>query len=156
MGILDRFKKNVSEEKAAKGTNISKASLKSGKNNSAKHASDNKKTNLNKAKKSNKQKADDRRRLSGFEYHIIQSPHVTEKGANIASENIYLFRVKKTSSKRQIKVAIQNIFGVRVTGIRTISMAGREKRRARTIGRTSSWKKAYVKIHQDDSIDLYS
>lgn len=91
----------------------------------------------------------------GFEYQIIQEPHVTEKGTQAAQAKTYVFRVKKTASKRQIKAALERIFGVNIVFVHTVMMKGKTKRRGLYSGKTVAWKKAYVKVSKDDTIELF-
>lgn len=87
---------------------------------------------------------------------IILAPIVTEK-TTIGREtnNQYAFRVNARADKGQIARAVEEIFGVRVTKVRTINMSGKKKRLGRNVGRTSSWKKALVTLAEGDSVDFF-
>jgi large subunit ribosomal protein L23 len=50
---------------------------------------------------------------------------------------------------------VEEVFGVRVEDVRTMSVKSKPKRRGHTFGRTREWKKAIVQLHQDDSIELF-
>jgi large subunit ribosomal protein L23 len=91
---------------------------------------------------------------------IIQRPIVTEKGTTLKeSMNRYVFRVDVNANKRQIKKAVETMFSVRVTDVRTAIYRGKNSvvmnRSGRFEGYKSNWKKAYVTLAQGDSIDLF-
>ncbi|MCK5064911.1 MAG: 50S ribosomal protein L23 [Candidatus Fermentibacteraceae bacterium] len=87
---------------------------------------------------------------------IIIRPIVTEKSTVIRDiSNQYSFRVIPRASKGQITSAIEELFDVRVTKIRTISMQGKMKRLGRNVGRKASWKKAIVTLAEGDTIDFF-
>lgn len=92
---------------------------------------------------------------------IILKPIVTEKLTGQAeSLNCYGFVVAKDANKIQIKAAVEKIYGVTVTDVNTIRYAGKSKFRQTksgiSKGKTSSFKKAIVKLVEGDSIDFYS
>ena len=87
---------------------------------------------------------------------IILEPIITEK-TTIAREssNKYCFRVIPKATKGQIADAIEEIFDVTVTEVRTIRMRGKMKRLGRNIGRRPSWKKAIVTLSEGDTVDFF-
>ena len=89
---------------------------------------------------------------------IIIRPLVTEKGTHTASNarlRAYPFEVHTDANKVQIRQAIEKIYQVRVVAIRTASVQGKPRRQGRTMGTTRHWKKAVIKLHPDDHIDLF-
>ena len=60
------------------------------------------------------------------------------------------------ANKHQIKTAIEQFFGVKVANIRTLRVLGKSKRFGRHYGKRSNWKKAYVRLVEGDSIQLYA
>jgi large subunit ribosomal protein L23 len=86
---------------------------------------------------------------------IIVKPIVSEKSYALLAANKYTFRVHDDAHKTQIRQAVEQIFGVRVTDVQTMSVKSKPKRRGYTSGRTRAWKKAIVQLHQDDSIELF-
>lgn len=84
---------------------------------------------------------------------IIKQFLTTEK-STIAKEleAKYSFRVNRDANKPQIKDAVESLFGVHVQAVRTIIMPGKMKRMGRYEGKTSTWKKAIVKLKGDDRI----
>ncbi|HOK96854.1 MAG TPA: 50S ribosomal protein L23 [Anaerohalosphaeraceae bacterium] len=90
------------------------------------------------------------------DYSIIIRPLVTEKGMHFANaKNAYSFEVNKKANKIQIRNAVERLYGVKVTDVRTANVKGKPRRRGRYIGTTKSWKKAVVVLHQDYHIDLF-
>lgn len=89
-------------------------------------------------------------------HYIIKRPMLSEKGTASATEhNRYLFEVSRTARKDDIKRAVQELYGVRVIGVNTVNQRGanRRTRFGYVPGRTT--KKAYVKLHADDKIELF-
>jgi len=86
---------------------------------------------------------------------LILNPVITEKGTGLQEKNNqYLFRVDPRANKIQIKEAIQKVFNVDVTSVRTITVHGKLRMVGRTQGRKPSWKKAIVTLKEGDTIDL--
>ena len=75
---------------------------------------------------------------------IILAPVVTEKAVGQLADRKYTFRVAKDANKIQIASAVEEIFGVKVAKVNTISMKGQKRRYGRFEGYTSDWKKAVV------------
>ena len=81
---------------------------------------------------------------------IIIMPVITEKSmAGVASEKKYTFKVDKRATKIQIAKAVEEIFGVKVAKVNTVSVRGHMRRQGRYEGYTPSWKKAYVSLTAD-------
>jgi large subunit ribosomal protein L23 len=86
---------------------------------------------------------------------VIIRPIVSEKSYALLNANKYTFRVHDRAHKTQIRQAVEEIFGVRVVEVRTMSVKSKPKRRGYTSGRSRSWKKAVVQLHPDDHIELF-
>lgn len=89
-------------------------------------------------------------------HYIVKRPLLTEKATAQASEhNRYLFEVARSARKDDIKKAIQSLYGVRVVGVATQNHQSRIRRTrfGYVAGRTT--KKAYVKLHPEDRIELF-
>ena len=80
---------------------------------------------------------------------IILAPVITEKSVMAMSDKKYTFRVADGSNKIEIAKAIEEIFGVKVAKVNTISMKGKKRRMGRFEGYTSDWKKAVVTLTED-------
>ncbi|MHC4290680.1 MAG: 50S ribosomal protein L23 [Planctomycetota bacterium] len=90
------------------------------------------------------------------DYSIIIKPLVTEQGMHFAnSRNAYSFEVNKKANKVQIRGAVERLYDVKVTDVRTANVKGKPRRRGRNFGTTKSWKKAVVVLHEDYRIDLF-
>ena len=59
------------------------------------------------------------------------------------------------ATKPQIRSAIEQLFGVKVTGVWTSNVRGKEKRMGKTVGRRPNWKKAIVKLREGDTIEIF-
>lgn len=89
---------------------------------------------------------------------IVIRPLVTEKGTHTSSKptlRAYPFEVRLNANKVQIRHAVEKIYNVRVEEVRTSVVQGKRRRAGRTMGVTRHWKKAVVKLHPDDHIDLF-
>jgi large subunit ribosomal protein L23 len=86
---------------------------------------------------------------------VLIRPVVSEKSYALLTANKYTFRVDPRAHKTQIRDAVEQVFGVRVTGVRTASVKPKPKRRGYTAGKTRQWKKAIVELHPEDSIELF-
>jgi len=90
---------------------------------------------------------------------IIKKAVITEKTLQDASKaNVYTFLVDTQANKNQIKVAIEEQFGVTVINIKTITILGKTKRKGqmrRNTVKTSSRKKALLKLKEGDKIELF-
>ena len=82
-------------------------------------------------------------------HDIIIRPIVTEQSMADMAENKYTFVVSKKANKTEIKKAVETIFGVNVEKVNTLNYDGKVKRMGRSVGRTSSFKKAVVKLTAD-------
>lgn len=89
-------------------------------------------------------------------YQVVYRPLVTEKGVHRATRhNAYAFEVHPQATKTDIKRAIEELFNVRVMGVRTQNRLGKSRRYRHRQGVTSGWKKAIVKLAPDSRIDFY-
>ena len=89
-------------------------------------------------------------------HRTIVRPLITEKSsAAYQDRQEYTFEVHPDASKPQIRSAIEQLFGVKVTGVWTSNVRGKEKRMGATVGRRPNWKKAIVKLREGDSIEIF-
>ena len=86
---------------------------------------------------------------------VIIRPIVSEKSYALLAANKYTFRVHPDAHKTQVRQAVEEIFGVRVDGVRTAWVKPKPKRRGLMSGSRRRWKKAVVTLHPDDSIELF-
>ena len=87
---------------------------------------------------------------------VIVKPLVTEKSHDQLDRlGAYTFVVNKDANKIEIANAVEKQFNVKVTDVRTMRYAGKQKRMGRFVGRKASWKKAVVTLAEGDSIELF-
>ena len=90
---------------------------------------------------------------------VLIKPLVTEKAAAMNDQSVFVFVVNKNADKGQIKKAVEDKYDVKVDSVRTAIMPGKSKTRytktAVIDGRTSSFKKAMVKLADGEVIDIY-
>lgn len=104
-----------------------------------------KKTTTKAAKPSNAHVAD---------YGILSRPLITEKSTAANAENTYVFYVNPRATKTEIRGAVERVFSVQVSSVRTANSMGKIKRIGRSIGRRAKTKKAYVTLKEGSSIQL--
>lgn len=93
-------------------------------------------------------------------WDILKSPVITEKAVIAKDEaindglaQVLTFRVNPAASKQEIKGAVEEIFNVKVTAVRTVNYQGKMKRRGRHEGRRPSWKKAFVTLEKGANVE---
>ena len=87
---------------------------------------------------------------------VVKRPLITEKserGREAAQQ--YAFEVHRDATKIQVKNAVEKLFSVHVTAVRTSIARGKVKRGGRNIGRRPNWKKAIVTLKEGESISLF-
>lgn len=86
---------------------------------------------------------------------VLLAPHISEK-ATLSAEtnNTLVFKVAKDATKKEIKAAVEKLFEVEVTGVRTLNVKGKSKRTGSRMGKRSDWKKAYVTLTEGADIDF--
>jgi large subunit ribosomal protein L23 len=89
-------------------------------------------------------------------YDIIQTASLTEKSSVLSEKlNKYVFRVRPSANKIQIKQAVERMFQKKVVDVNTCNYAGKKKRERRAdYGRKAHWKKAIVTLKEGEKIDL--
>lgn len=89
-------------------------------------------------------------------HEVVVRPVVTEKSsAAFQLRKEYAFEVHPAANKYQIREALQKLFGVTVTTVRTMQMRRNEVTRGRSRGTTARWKKAIVTLKEGDSIAVF-
>jgi large subunit ribosomal protein L23 len=88
-------------------------------------------------------------------YQVLQGPRISEKAAISADlNNQYVFRVAVTATKLEIKKAVEKLFNVKVSEVRTLNVNGKVKRNKFGLSKKVDWKKAYVRLEQGHEIDF--
>ena len=92
---------------------------------------------------------------------IIIKPVITEKMTEMGeSLNRYGFIVNRKANKLQIKKAVEDLYGVDVVSVNTMTYRGKTKSRFTKTGiisgKTASYKKAIITVAEGETIDFYS
>ena len=80
---------------------------------------------------------------------IIIKPIITEASMDMLADKKYTFKVAKNATKPEIAKAVEELFGVKVATVNTISMKKKPKRLGVHFGYTSEWKKAVVTLTEE-------
>ena len=86
-------------------------------------------------------------------YEVVRNPLVSEKSTYISQFNYYVFKVSRSSTKPQIKEAVEKIFNVKVKNVNTLNQKGKQKTFRNKKGFRSTIKKAFVKLEEGNTID---
>lgn len=86
---------------------------------------------------------------------IIIAPVISEKSYGLLDENWYTFLVQPDANKTAIKIAIEQIFDVRVVTVNTSNRQGKRKRSRTGWGRRKATKRALVKLAEGDRIEAF-
>jgi len=100
---------------------------------------------------------------------VIKRPLLTEKSARLretgggataavegeAYAQKVVFEVARDANKIEIRSAVENLFKVTVTDVRTLVVRGKVKRVGRFSGQRPSWKKAFVTLKPGDNIEFF-
>ncbi len=79
-------------------------------------------------------------------YDVILKPVVSERSMADAEKKKYTFKVDRNANKTEVKLAVEEIFGVEVEKVNIMNVKGKTKRMGRTSGKTAASKKAIVKL----------
>ena len=88
------------------------------------------------------------------DFKTIIKPIITEKSSMGSEYNQVTFQVQKTSSKKEIKLAIENIFKVKVKKVNTSIVKGKLKSFRGSLGKRLDYKKAFVTLEDGQTIDI--
>jgi large subunit ribosomal protein L23 len=80
-------------------------------------------------------------------FKVLLGPHITEKSAMSAgTATQVVFKVATDATKLEVRKAVEQLFEVKVDGVRVVNMKGKTRR--------SDWKKAYVRLAEGQDIDF--
>jgi large subunit ribosomal protein L23 len=89
-------------------------------------------------------------------YTVIRRPLITEKGMGVKeTQNTLVFEVAENATKTEVKQAVETLFKVKVSTVRTAIVEGKERRRGRYAGYRPDWKKAYVRLKEGEKMPEY-
>ena len=86
---------------------------------------------------------------------ILIAPVVSEKSYGLLDEGKYTFVVDPRANKTEIKIAVEQVFGVKVTGVNTINRQGKRTRTRTGFGKRADTKRAIVSLADGDRIDIF-
>ena len=97
-----------------------------------------------------------RHNLNLAPHQIIIRPLVTEKGMHTAERNnAYAFEVNRLAGKDDIRRAVEELFDVKVTDVRTQNRKGKPRRTKMRLSTTKGWKKAIVTLNAEHRINFF-
>ena len=85
---------------------------------------------------------------------ILLAPVVSEKSYSLLDENKYTFIVDPRANKTEIKIAVEQVFGVKVSAVNTINRQGKTRRTRFGTGRRKNTKRAIVTL-REGTIDIF-
>lgn len=87
---------------------------------------------------------------------ILIKPVVSEKSYGLMDQGKYTFEVDPRANKTEIKIAVEQVFGVKVQSVNTINRKGKARRTRFGLGRRKDVKRAIVTVAGDGAIDIFS
>ena len=90
-------------------------------------------------------------------HEVIRRPLVTEKGVDKKdNQRTLCFEVAPDANKTQVKAAVEKLFKVKVSEVRTAMFDGKLRRRGKFAGYRSDWKKAYVRLKAGEKVPEFA
>ena len=86
---------------------------------------------------------------------ILLAPVVSEKSYSLLDENKYTFLVATDANKTEIKIAVEKVFGVKVTSVNTLNRPGKTRRTRFGTGKRKDTKRAIVSLAEGQRIDIF-
>jgi large subunit ribosomal protein L23 len=86
---------------------------------------------------------------------VLLRPVVSEKSYGLLDEGKYTFIVAPGSNKTEIRIAVESVFGVKVTNVNTINRPGKRRRTRFGWGQRPDTKRAIVTLAEGDRIDIF-
>ena len=86
---------------------------------------------------------------------VLLAPVISEKSYGLLDENKYTFLVRPDANKTQIKIAVEQVFNVRVLDVNTLNRQGKRKRTRSGFGRRKDTKRAVVSLAPGDRIEIF-
>ncbi len=85
---------------------------------------------------------------------VLLSPVISEKSYGLLDQGKYTFLVRPDASKTQIKIAVEKVFGVKVSTVNTLNRPGKRKRTRQGFGQRSASKRAIVTL-REGTIEIF-
>ena len=93
--------------------------------------------------------------MSADHRDVLLAPVISEKSYGLLDSGKYTFLVRPDANKTQIRIAVEQVFGVRVTGVNTSNREGKRKRTRQGYGRRNGTKRAIVSLAEGERIDIF-
>ena len=87
---------------------------------------------------------------------VLIAPVVSEKSYGLLDQNKYTFLVRKDANKTEIKIAVEQVFSVRVLAVNTVNRVGKRRRTRQGYGSRPDTKRAIVSVAEGQRIDIFS
>lgn len=85
---------------------------------------------------------------------VLRAPHVSEKSARLQESNQYVFEIAAKATKAEVKAAVEQMFDVKVASVAVLNVKGKTKAFKGRGGRRGTWRKAYVRLGEGQTIDM--
>ena len=86
---------------------------------------------------------------------VLLAPVVSEKSYSLLDQNKYTFLVHRDSNKTEIKIAVEQVFNVKVTSVNTLNRTGKRRRTRFGYGSRPDTKRAIVSVAEGQRIDIF-
>ena len=86
---------------------------------------------------------------------VLIAPVVSEKSYGLLDQNRYTFLVDPDANKTEIRIAVEKVFKVKVTGVNTINRQGKRRRTRFGWGQRKATKRAIVSVAEGQRIDIF-
>ena len=86
---------------------------------------------------------------------VLIAPVVSEKSYGLLDEGAYTFVVDPRANKTEIRIAVEQVFGVKVRSVNTINRQGKTRRTRNGLGKRSNTKRAIVSLAEGHRIDIF-
>jgi large subunit ribosomal protein L23 len=86
---------------------------------------------------------------------VLLAPVVSEKSYALLDANKYTFLVHPDANKTEIKIAVEKVFGVKVTSVNTLNRTGKTRRTKNGLGKRKDTKRAIVSLAEGHRIDIF-
>jgi large subunit ribosomal protein L23 len=93
--------------------------------------------------------------MSADHRDVLLAPVISEKSYGLLDTGKYTFLVRTDANKTQIRIAVEQVFGVRVTSVNTSNRQGKRKRTRYGFGQRNGTKRAIVGLAEGDRIDIF-
>ncbi len=86
---------------------------------------------------------------------VLRRPLITEKNTILQTQGKFAFEIARKANKREVKLAVEKAFKVKVLAVNVMTVQGKTRRVGRRIVLNPSWKKAFVTLQPGDKIELF-